>query len=339
MIFLQIGARMLKTVIALSFSLWIAQTAGFSSPIFAAISCFLTLKPTILQSWKNVWLQIFANAVGAGCAVVFVIYIGVSPLYAGFAVLLLLLLHKAFKHADSLSLSIVTLLSIMEFEEGNFILFALERFSTTMIGVLVACLVNATILPPKYEYRLLQRLHSCIQSSRLLFQDAFSHYLVIPTRKTFTLSLQKDISDLGDMFHNYKEEFSPSRSLPIHPYQKRGYKSQKRLIIFQSWIQLYQIKQHTYDILIHQSQTISQWTQEEQTTLNQFINELNECEEWLLLLFEQKTTSPPVLPDPSTLPHYLLKDHSLSIIFGTIWEWHTQLSLLSQYIQNENDQS
>jgi len=49
---------------------------------------------------------------------------------------------------------LVTVIAIMESPGENFLEFSLIRFSTVMIGILCAFLVNLIFLPPKYETRL-----------------------------------------------------------------------------------------------------------------------------------------------------------------------------------------
>ncbi|GAB6443063.1 aromatic acid exporter family protein [Bacillus luti] len=329
---MQIGARILKTTLSVIISLWAATMIGFSSPIFAGITGFLTIKPTVFQAWRDAWLQTIANFFGAALALIFVLFIGTTPLHVGVAVLILLLFHSRFSQMDLLGISIITLMSIMEYQHGNIFTFALERFSTTMVGVLVACLVNITIFPPKYESRLIKQINNAFRQSEFLLSDISSHHLTIESKKSYLQHFENTIHTSEQMLHHFKEEFLPFK-FPIYPYQKTGYHNQKKLIVFQTWTQLMHIKHKTYSIFNHHHSTFDHWSNEEKEAIQSFISKLLDTENWLLLQYEKKLTTLPSLPNPESLPHHLLENPSTSILFGILWEWNEKITDLYKYTQ------
>lgn len=155
---MKLGARILKTGVAIVFAFYLAEWLHLPSPIFAGIAAIFAIQPSIYRSYKTIIEQIQGNVIGAVSAVVFASIFGVEPVVAGFAVIVTLLIMMKLKLTSSVSLALVTVIVIMEGQKfdhfDEFLLFAVIRFTTVMIGVLAAFIVNLVFLPPKYETRL-----------------------------------------------------------------------------------------------------------------------------------------------------------------------------------------
>lgn len=60
-----IGARVLKTGLAVAIALWIGQLIGLESPLIAAIASIFTIQPSIYRSWMQMLDQVQSNVLGA----------------------------------------------------------------------------------------------------------------------------------------------------------------------------------------------------------------------------------------------------------------------------------
>lgn len=78
-----IGARVLKTGIAVAFALWLGTMIGLNSPLLASIAAIFTIQPSIYRSWKQVLEQIQSNLLGAVMAIGAVWLVGASPMAVG----------------------------------------------------------------------------------------------------------------------------------------------------------------------------------------------------------------------------------------------------------------
>jgi uncharacterized membrane protein YgaE (UPF0421/DUF939 family) len=140
--YMKLGARILKTGIAIILALFLAQFLELPSPVFAGIAAIFAVQPTIYRSYLTVIEQIQGNLIGAVIAVVFVLTLGNNFFIVGLAAILVITLNLKLRLENTISLSLVTLIAIMETPGEEFIGFAMIRFSTIMLGVAAAFIVN-----------------------------------------------------------------------------------------------------------------------------------------------------------------------------------------------------
>jgi uncharacterized membrane protein YgaE (UPF0421/DUF939 family) len=151
---MKLGARIFKTGIAIVLSLYLAQLLDSPAPVLAGIAAIFAIQPTIYRSYLTIVEQIQGNLIGALLAVIFVLLLGNHIIIIGLAAIIVIIINLKLKIENTIGLSLVTLVSIMETPGTDFIPFAGIRFSTIMIGVFSAFIVNLVFLPPKYENKL-----------------------------------------------------------------------------------------------------------------------------------------------------------------------------------------
>lgn len=149
-----IGARVLKTGVSIVISLYLATLVGLPSPVLAGVAATFSVQPTVYRSFLNLIEQITANIVGAIIAIILVLTFGNSPIWIGVGAILTILITLKTKSENHIGIALITLVVIMEAQKGTFIIFAIQRFATVMLGVIVAFFVNVFFLPPKYESKL-----------------------------------------------------------------------------------------------------------------------------------------------------------------------------------------
>nr|WP_295971340.1 aromatic acid exporter family protein [uncultured Bacillus sp.] len=203
---MKLGARILKTGIAIVLSLFISQLLNLPSPIFAGIAAIFAVQPTIYRSYLSIIEQIQGNVIGALIAVVFVLLLGNNVLIIGLAAIIVITITLKLKLENAIGLSLVTLIAIMETPGETFIEFAFIRFSTIMLGVLSAFLVNLLFLRPKYENRLYQQITMMTTDItkwiRLNIRGASEHKLLKKDIEAFKEAFMK----IEQTYLMYKEE-------------------------------------------------------------------------------------------------------------------------------------
>jgi uncharacterized membrane protein YgaE (UPF0421/DUF939 family) len=203
---MKLGARILKTGIAITLALFLSNIFNLPSPVFAGIAAIFALQPTVYRSYQSIIEHIQGNLIGAATAVLFVMAFGNSIFIIGLAAVLVITLNLKLNLEKTISLSMVTLIAIMETPGDNFIQFAVIRFSTIMLGVVSAFIVNLVFLPPKYENKLYYK--SSILSEeitkwiRLSTRHASEHQLL----KADIERLREGIIKLDQLYMMYKEE-------------------------------------------------------------------------------------------------------------------------------------
>ncbi|MCD7036397.1 aromatic acid exporter family protein [Metabacillus sp. GX 13764] len=203
---MKLGARIIKTGIAMTLALWIAGILNLPSPAFAGISAIFAIQPTIYRSYLSMIEQIQANIIGAAFAIAFGLVFGPHPFIIGLTVVIVIMINLRLKIENTIAVSLVTVVAIMESQGDHFLQFALMRFGTVMLGVAAAFLVNLIFLPPKYEKKVYSRIvansEEILKWIRLSLRQASEH-----------TALKEDIDKLKDkmikldqLYLLYKEE-------------------------------------------------------------------------------------------------------------------------------------
>jgi uncharacterized membrane protein YgaE (UPF0421/DUF939 family) len=270
---MKLGARMLKTGIAIVLSLLVAQLLEFPSPIFAGIAAIFAVQPTIYRSYLSIIEQIQGNLIGALIATIFVLLFGNNILIIGLASIIVIAIHLKLKLGNAIGLSLVTLIAIMETPGDTFIEFAIIRFLTVMLGVLSAFLVNLIFIPPKYEQKL---YHTLLETTdeitkwiRLNIRGASEHNLL----KADIEKIKDTLIKIDQLYIMYKEERNyfkkdtlvKTRKLVIYRQMiatvKKALETLKRLHRFENEIaelpdEYHNILQQQLDVLIHQHEHV-----------------------------------------------------------------------------------
>lgn len=203
---MKLGARIFKTGIAIILALLLADLLYFPSPIFAGIAAIFAIQPTIYRSYLSIIEQIQGNVVGALIAISFVLLFGNNVFIIGLAAIIVITINLKINIEKTISLSLVTLIAIMETPGEEFIEFALIRFLTIMMGVLSAFIVNFVFLPPKYENKLYNNItdvtEEIIRWIRFSIRHASEHHLL----KNDIEHIKDDLIKLDQLFLMFKEE-------------------------------------------------------------------------------------------------------------------------------------
>lgn len=209
---MKLGARVLKTGVAIVFALFLAELLQVPSPVFAGIAAIFAIQPSIYRSYLTILEQIQGNIIGATVAVIFGLIFGHHIVAIGIAAIIVIGLMMKFKLEKSISLALVTVVAVMEVQGDDFIMFGIIRFSTVMIGVFAAFVVNLVFLPPRYEVKLFKMINSLqddtIRWTRLAVRQASEH----TSTKMALTKLKSRMNELDTMYDFYKEERSYFRN-------------------------------------------------------------------------------------------------------------------------------
>ncbi|WP_386062586.1 FUSC family protein [Thalassobacillus hwangdonensis] len=226
---MKLGARMLKTGLAVAVALYVASLFGFTSPVFAAIAAVFSIQPSIYRSYQSIIEQIQANIIGATVAVIAVSTLGNDPFIVGFAIIIVIGLTMNLKmNENTISLAVVAVIALMDTTELQFIDFAAARFTSLMIGILAAFIVNLVFLPPRYETRLFQKIDRSTSDILQWLRVTIRHLSDEPALKSEINRLQKEISLIDHTYLLYSEERTYLR--------KRRFSKARKLVLFRQMI-------------------------------------------------------------------------------------------------------
>jgi uncharacterized membrane protein YgaE (UPF0421/DUF939 family) len=240
---MKLGARIVKTGVAIVFALFVAELLQLPNPVFAGIAAIFAIQPSIYRSYLTIVEQIQGNVIGAIIAVSFVLLFGHQLVVVGLAAVIIILIMNKLGLEKSISLALVMMIAIMEIKGDDFLAFALLRFSTIVIGVLAAFSVNLLFMPPKYETKLFQSIHHAqdeiIRWTRLAGRQASEH---IATKKSLT-KLKERLTQVDQFYLLFKEE--------RNYFQKNSRSKARKLVIYR---QMIATSRSSYEVLkrLHQ---------------------------------------------------------------------------------------
>jgi uncharacterized membrane protein YgaE (UPF0421/DUF939 family) len=226
---MKLGARIIKTGIAVTFSLYLATIFGLDPVIYAALAAVLSIQPSLYRSWQNILDQLQANVIGASLAIIFTYLLGNDPFVIGLVVILVIAINIQLRFEKTIALSIVTVIAIMESTTGNFLLFALDRVLLILTGIGASVLVNSIFLPPKYEDKLYAKVKETNNSLLSYLPVSIMNELEDRTSREEVKRLKEELIEIDQIYLLYKEERSY--------FRKIKYSKTRKLVLYRKMIQ------------------------------------------------------------------------------------------------------
>jgi hypothetical protein len=149
-----LGARILKTGLAVLLSLiafhWVSP--GYGS--FAALFAILAVQPSVSRARNTFAHQLIGNLIGGAVAAVLGVWLGPTAPAMALGVVLVLGMCTRLGLTDAISVAMTAVLFIMDRPQPDFLLYTAARVGTITGGMLIGYLVNRFIRPPDYSTRL-----------------------------------------------------------------------------------------------------------------------------------------------------------------------------------------
>lgn len=226
---MKLGARIIKTGIAVTLSIYLATLLGLDPVVFAAVAAVLSVQPSLYRSWQIILDQLQANLIGAIIAILFTYLLGSDPIVVGVVVILVIAINIQLRFESSIPLSIITVIAIMESTTGNFFMFALERFMLIMTGIGASILVNVIFMPPKYEDKLYFKIKETNKSILSYLRSSTMNELNEKTSREEIKRLKKETIQIDQIYLLYTEERTYFRRVM--------YSKTRKLVLFRKMIQ------------------------------------------------------------------------------------------------------
>lgn len=280
---MKFGARIIKTGLAVTLSMYLAMLLGLSPGTVAAISAIFAIQPSIYRSYQSIIENIQGNIIGAVIAVLFVLYIGTGPIVIGLAVIIVIAIHLKLKIPNTIALSAVTIIIIMGGAEtsAHFLMYAWERFLLIFVGVVSAFLVNVLFAPPNYENKLYYQLYHQNENLskwiRLLVNHASEHQML----KEDLVNIQEKRMKIDQYYLFYKEERIYSR--------KKKFTRIRKLVIYRHMIQSTNKLLEILRTMHRNEHDYHQLPEEFKTILTAQLDSLIALHERIMLKFNRKT--------------------------------------------------
>ncbi|MCZ8521084.1 MULTISPECIES: FUSC family protein [Paenibacillus] len=217
-----LGARVLKTGIAVTLSLYVAMLLGFTPPVIAAVAAIFAMQPSIYRSWRYFLDQLQTNLLGAMLALAAGHFFSNEPIAIGIVCILVILICLQMKMEETIGITLVTVVAVME-ASGQWD-FALNRFLLSLTGIGAAFLVNIFFIPPKPKVQFVSQIHSVFQKMSLLLRTMISDEIKESVFREERQALDGALKSLAGKYSLFEEEqkklkrakYSRSRHLVVY---------------------------------------------------------------------------------------------------------------------------
>lgn len=174
---MRIGARVIKTGIAVAITMFLCKYLGLEPALFGAVSAVINMQPSIFLTLRAARDQILVHILGVAAGFLCGYFLGVNPLSAGFIVMLLIPIYIKLKLHSGITIGIVAALFVLSSSTDEFLVHAFVRTGVIFIGLVSAMLVNVLLWPPKYNKLLKEKLRQSNEASVLYFCRAVQDYV------------------------------------------------------------------------------------------------------------------------------------------------------------------
>ncbi|MGL5512050.1 MAG: FUSC family protein, partial [Sporomusa sp.] len=195
---MKLGARIIKTGVAVTITLYICKTFNLEPAFFGAISAVVNMQPSIFLTVKTAKDQVLAHILGVTVALLFGYLFGNNSLSMGFITILLIYLHISLKLQSNITMGIVAALFVLSSSAEQFIPHALTRTAVIFIGLIIAMLVNILFWPPRYKQNFKEKLLASNQLTVAYFCQAIQDYVqLVDTKPPLRQQQRKTVHKLN----------------------------------------------------------------------------------------------------------------------------------------------
>ena len=173
---MKIGARILKTGIAVTLTMFVCKLLNLEPAFFGAVSAVVNMQPSIALTFKAARDQILVHLLGVGAGIAFGYVIGGTPLTMGLVTVLLIAVYIRLKLQSGISMGIVAAVFVLGSGEDQFIMHALNRTGVIFAGLSMAMMVNVFLWPPCYAGQFKAKLNKANEAAVSYFCRAICDY-------------------------------------------------------------------------------------------------------------------------------------------------------------------
>ncbi|AHV97185.1 FUSC family protein [Paenibacillus sabinae] len=331
------GARVLKTGLAVTLALYLATLLKFPSPTGAGIAAIFAMQPSIYRSWRHFLDQVQTSTAGAVIALLGGMLLSNQPIAVGIVCILVIMLSMKMNRSDTIGLSLVTVISVME-GSGEW-QFALTRFLVLMTGIVSAFVINILVIPPKPRKQYINQIERVFNSLSLLMRTAVSHEMKESVFRDEKNALEGSIRSIADKYALFEEEQKQLR--------KPKYSQTRQMVVYKN---LLSSLQKGFEVLDAVDRHYFQAEPSEETDVmfDRHLEKLIKYHEHILLKFQDKikpgmSETKPLGDDNDRFLDSVVLDRQgkdnrlrLAVVAGAIYDYGYQLERLDRVADQIN---
>ena len=213
---MKIGARIVKTGLAVTITMYICKFFDFEPAFFGAVSAVINMQPSIFLTFKTAWDQILVHVIGVTAAIALGYIIGGHPVSMGIITIFIIMLYRKIGLHGSISGGVVAAVFILSSSQDQFLSHALLRTGVVFTGLFTAMVVNILLWPPKYGQAFRDKLSEANEQAVLYFSQALHAYATLrdaspsmnEKQRLRVQQLNAEVRNLADLCKNEASLFS-----------------------------------------------------------------------------------------------------------------------------------
>ena len=174
-----IGARILKTGIAVSLAIYLCTLLNLEPKVFSAVSAVINVQPSIYRSFRNALEQILTHVVSVIIAVISGYALGTNPIVMGLTSILIIAANVKLKLVHGIAMGVVAGIFVLDAPQHDFLTHALTRSYVIFVGLASALLVNSLLPQPRYNRLVLKNLVDLNDQAAKFFEELVRGFITL----------------------------------------------------------------------------------------------------------------------------------------------------------------
>lgn len=174
---MKIGARIVKTGIAVTITMLICQVLALEPAFFGAVSAVINMQPSISLTLKSARDQVLVHVIGVTAGLGLGYLLGGNPVSMGVISILLIFVLIKFKLQSGISMGVVAAVFVLSSSTDQFLPHALARTAVIFVGLGTALAVNILLWPPRYGRQFKAKLAEANEATVNYFCQAITDYV------------------------------------------------------------------------------------------------------------------------------------------------------------------
>src|SRR5690554_4560103 len=209
----RIGMRTIKTALAVSIGLFIAEVFNLQSPLFVGIGAIHTMQATVSESFEAGKNRILGTVVGGLIALIFALYLPRNQIFMGIGIILVIHILNLVGWKKAISLSAIVFVAVSLNHEYEMVPYAVSRILDTFVGIAVGVIVNYFVAAPK-SYRMFDKYAERMMSGA----KDYAYKLVVGKYKVDLKDFKSELAKIDKIFDLIQSEtkikLARNRDLP-----------------------------------------------------------------------------------------------------------------------------
>lgn len=215
-----VGARILKTGLAVALALYICSALKLEPSVFAGVSAMMNIQPSIYRSFKNALDQVLIHIISVIIAVLCGYLLGSNPIIIGLATIIIITTNVKLKMIQGVAMGVVAGIFVLTAPQHEFFNHALTRSYVVFVGLGSALAVNNIIPQPRYRDSFLDHLGRFNAQTASFFEQLVRDFINLqPMDKEEFKSRKDEIKNLlrttRHLFELHKEQNRYLNMVPL----------------------------------------------------------------------------------------------------------------------------